>query len=240
MNPRRPTTLEICVDTAAGIATCQADADRIELCSALEVGGLTPGPGLIAAAQTSQVPVFAMIRPRAGDFTFDAMDKATCLDDIAAVRKAGLAGVVLGASVNDKLDHAFLSACIAAAGDMGTTLHRVIDTLPDPVGAVEDAITLGFDRILTSGGALNAADGADVIAQMQRLAGDRIAIMAGSGVNDQNVAAIASTGIRSFHASCGTGLAQDSGTQALGFASATRRVTDASAISRLKRAVQSL
>ena len=91
-------TLEVCVDTAAGIAACQTHADRIELCSALDLGGLTPSAGLIEIARESAVPVHVMIRPRTGDFCYDAHDLSTRLHDIAAARRAGLTGVVLGAS----------------------------------------------------------------------------------------------------------------------------------------------
>ena len=144
--------LEICVDTAAGLdAAIKGGADRIELCSALEVGGLTPTPGLIAYARTSPIPVYAMVRPRPGDFVFDVSDAATMLDDIRAVADAGLAGVVLGASLPDgQLDCATLQTLCAAAQGLGTTLHRAFDLVPDFDAALEMAVNLRFERVLTS------------------------------------------------------------------------------------------
>ena len=117
--------IEVCVDCAEGLAEAVAGgADRIELCSALEVGGLTPSVGLMRTASGCGVPVYAMIRPRAGGFGFSQEDVAVMLADIAAAREAGLAGVVLGAMRGDGLDGAMLGTLTVAAQGMGTTLHR--------------------------------------------------------------------------------------------------------------------
>lgn len=234
--------LEVCVDTASGIVACQADADRIELCSALGAGGLTPSPGLITQARKSGVPVHVMIRPRAGDFDFDAADLAVCEADIHHVKAAGLAGVVLGVARGGGLDDAALTRLIAAAGgQLDCTLHRVIDTLDDPVAAVEHAIALGFRRILTSGGEAAAIDGVARLRTMNAAANGRIEVMAGSGVTPQRVAPIASaTGIRSFHGSCRGAVPQAAGAQRLGFASATRPTTDPLAVKAMKEAVRAL
>ena len=103
-------TLEVCVDTPEGFeAAVAGGADRIELCAALDLGGLTPSPGLMALAAKASTPVYAMIRPRAGDFVFGLGDEAAMLGDIDAVRSAGLAGVVIGANLADgRLDVALL------------------------------------------------------------------------------------------------------------------------------------
>src|SRR5450830_141894 len=148
-------TLEVCVDNAVGLAAAlTGGADRIELCSALDTGGLTPSFGLLRAASASPVPVVAMIRPRGGDFCFDEAEIQLMLDDIDAVAAAGLHGVVLGASLPDgQLDHRTLERLVhrAAAHGLHCTLHRAIDLCPDLEQATVLAIALGFGRILTSG-----------------------------------------------------------------------------------------
>ncbi|WP_377511268.1 copper homeostasis protein CutC [Octadecabacter sp. R77987] len=239
--PPNSAALEVCVDTAEGLSACQIHADRIELCSALELGGLTPSPGLLAIARDSKVPVHAMIRPRAGDFSYDDHDLEACLQDIAAVHAAGLAGVVLGAFKDRELDLVALAKMRAAAGDMACTLHRVIDLVDHPLRALEDAIALGFDRILTSGGAVRAPDGIDGLAALQGAAAGRITVMAGSGVTAQNLGDIAAkTGIYAFHASCSLPVAQGHEEQAFGFATASRNRTDPARIAQMRAAIDAL
>ncbi|MDV7141446.1 copper homeostasis protein CutC [Tropicimonas sp. TH_r6] len=201
-----PLPLEICVDSAEGLAVAEsAGADRVELCAALPLGGLTPGPGLIAAARAAQVPCHAMIRPRPGDFLFEDADLRSCLDDIAAIRAAGLAGVVIGAAGPDaRLDLRALEAMITAAGPMQVTLHRVFDLTPDPFEALEQAIGLGITRILTSGQAPAAPDGIALLKALAQRADRRIEIMAGGGVMAEAAAALIATGVNALHSSCST------------------------------------
>ncbi len=200
----RSLPLEICVDSAEGLAVAgSAGADRVELCAALPLGGLTPGPGLIAAARAAQVPCHAMIRPRPGDFLFEGADLRACLDDIAAIRAAGLAGVVIGAAGADgQLNLPALEKLIAAAGPMQVTLHRVFDLTPDPFEALEQAVGLGIARILTSGQAPTAPDGLALLSDLARHAAGRIEIMAGGGVQAGNAQALLETGVDALHASC--------------------------------------
>jgi len=231
--------LEVCIDDVAGLnASAIGGADRVELCSALDLGGLSPSPGLIAAAAKSSVPVRAMIRPRAGDFHFTEAEVGVMLADIAAVRAAGLAGVVLGAmTARNELDRPILMRLVAAAGGLGKTLHRAIDLLPDPVAAVDLAVDLGFDCILTSGGALTAEAGAAAIAAMVERAAGRIDIMAGSGVRPENAAAIGSaTGADWLHSSCTRAEANGGDIRRFGFGPAERRFTDPDRIRTLKAA----
>ena len=138
MPERGQATLEICVDTPGDFdLALAAGVDRIELCSALGLGGLTPTPGLIRHAASSPVPVYAMIRPRAGNFCFSNSEVDVMMDEIQHVRDAGLAGVVLGASDgHGALDEPVLSVLCQAAQGLGQTLHRVVDTITDPVTAV--------------------------------------------------------------------------------------------------------
>ncbi len=205
MTPDRP-TLEVCVDTPAGLAAALDNgADRIELCSALALQGLTPLPGLMAQAARASQPSYAMIRPREGDFVYGARDLDAMKRDIDAVRAAGLAGVVIGANRSSgELDVETLAVLIGHAAGLGMTLHRAFDLVPDFDAALETAIELGFERILTSGGARSAPEGIERLAALVARAAGRISIMAGAGVKPDNVAdLIARTGVREVHGSCG-------------------------------------
>lgn len=232
------TQLEICVDDAAGLAAALAGgADRIELCSVLELGGLTPQPGLMALAARAPVPVRAMIRPRGGDFVFSAADRDAMLADIEAVRQAGLAGVVLGASLPDgRLDVELLERLVDEAGEMQKTLHRAFDLVPDLAEAIDQAIELGFDTILTSGRARTALEGVEDLALAHELADGRITILAGSGVSAETAPLILNhVKLTALHGACGEPADPDSlPAQRLGFVSPTRRVTSRDKVAALK------
>lgn len=231
--------LEVCVEDAVGLATaCAHGADRIELCSALDLGGLTPSAGLMALAAKADRPAFAMIRPRAGDFCFGPADLAVMEADIDAARRAGLAGVVLGASLPDgRLDIQMLAGLVARAQGLGLTLHRCFDLVPDPAAALEQAIDLGFERILTSGGALRATEGITCLKALLEQAAGRIAIMAGSGVTAASLPAFDGLALRDFHASCTLALPSDGRARAFGFAPPQVRRTDAGAVAALRQAL---
>ncbi len=195
--------LEVCVDNPAGVrAAVRGGADRIELCSALEVGGLTPSAGLMQAAAGCGVPVLAMIRPRSGDFAFSADEVAVMRADIAAARAAGLAGVVLGAARAGALDQGVLADLVAAAQGLDMTLHRAVDLCDDVGAAVEMAVGLGFQRILSSGGAASAGQGLARLAAMIAAAGGRVPIMPGAGVTAETVGLLRALGVSEVHASC--------------------------------------
>jgi len=217
--------LEICVDTPDGLAAAiKGGADRIELCSALSIGGLTPSPGLMRIAAKTGVPVYAMIRPREGDFVFSPGELDQMRRDIDAAHAAGLAGVVLGASEpRGKLDVEALFHLRSHAEGMGATLHRAFDLAPDPFDALETAISLGFERILTSGREKRAVDGLPLLKALIERAGDRLSIMPGSGIRPANtLQVLTETGALEIHASCRTGrqtVAPEA--VALGFASAS-------------------
>lgn len=235
--PQNKPTLEVCIDDAVGLSACQGRADRIELCSALGVGGLTPSFGLMRLARSSTVPIHTMIRPRVGGFEYTNDEVAVMLNDIQATRETGLAGIVIGATHGDRLDIAALRQMRDAAGGLECTLHRAIDLLPDPVQAMEDVIALGFTRILTSGGAPKAADGTATLAALHAASRGRIDIMAGSGVTKDNVADIArATGLRAFHASCSAPAIADANATAFGFSPTDHRQTNPAEIDALRRA----
>ena len=184
--------LEVCVDQLAGLAAAIAGgADRIELCSSLALGGLSPKADLLKLAAASPVPVVARIIPRGGDFCFDTVEVQLMLNDIDAAAHAGLQGVSLGATLRDgRLDQATLARLLARARDHGLacTLHRAIDINPDLAQATRQAIDLGFDRILTSGGAPAASQGINGLLRCFDAAAGRIAIMPGAGIDAANIA----------------------------------------------------
>ncbi|MFT4150331.1 MAG: copper homeostasis protein CutC [Paracoccaceae bacterium] len=231
--------VEICVDDMAGLDEAVAGgAGRIELCSALGLGGLTPSEGFMRAAAGCGVPVFAMIRPRAGDFAFSRAEVAVMERDIDRARKAGLAGVVLGAGLPDgTLDGAVLARLAKASEGMGRTLHRAFDLVPDFDAALETAVGLGFDRILTSGGARKATEGVAVLDRLFRRAAGRIGIMPGSGVTAATVAALRHLPLREIHASCARPVAADARLSWFGFAPPEARRTARAEVAALRAAL---
>lgn len=235
-------TLEICVDDLAGIeAAVRGGADRIELCSALELGGLTPSPALLARAVGTDVPVHAMIRPRAGDFIYDAGEITLIAHDLRRALSLGAAGVVVGALRTDgTLDAEALTRFREAAGKAALVLHRAIDLTPDPVAAVEEACQLGIDKILTSGGEKTVAAGLGTLTRMVEVAAGRLSIIAGSGVTTENAADIVrETGVREVHSSASErGAEPDARSLAFGFAAGPRRTTSAAIVERLRTALE--
>lgn len=234
--------LEICVDSPGGArAAIAGGADRLELCAALELGGLTPSAGLVAAvlpvARAAGVPVHAMVRPRGGDFAYDADDLACAIAEARALTAQGVDGLVFGACRDAELDRAALECWLAAIdAPRALTFHRAVDLLADPVAAVPVIAALGFGYILTSGGAPAAADGLATIGAMAAAAGPGCAIIAGAGVRADNAAAIlTATGVRQLHASASrAGAAPDGKVAALGFGAGPRRTTDPAAVAALK------
>ena len=152
--------LEVCVDSPVGLhAAVAGGADRIELCSSLAVGGLTPSPGFIALAAKSPRPSRAMIRPRVGNYVYSEDEIDVMRRDIDAVRAAGLAGVVIGASLASwHHDEKTITRLAKHAEGLELTLNRTVDLSPDPLAAVDMVAALGFRSILTSGGSLKAPD----------------------------------------------------------------------------------
>lgn len=234
--------LEVAVDDAAGLAAAvQGGAGRIELCSALEVGGLTPSAGLMALAARCGVPVYAMIRPRPGGFRYGADELAVMEADIGAARAAGLAGVVFGALTGGgALDVPAMRRLCAAAAGMGVTLHRAFDLTEDWRAALEAAIGLGVERILTSGHAGSAPAGAARLAEVMAAAAGRITVMPGAGISAETLGALAGLPLREVHASCGAPIVAAPAELAMGFASVGARRTDAGRVAELRRALNAL
>lgn len=182
--------VEICVDNLESVITAnQFPIDRIELCSALAVGGLTPNLGFIQQAQQiSTIPLALMIRPRAGDFLYSEDEIQIMLNDIATAKQLGIQAVVFGAlSANSEIDLATTELLVKASQGMEITFHRAFDLCKDPFVALEQLIDLGCHRILTSGQAETAFAGIPVIQQLVKQANGRIQIMAGCGINADNI-----------------------------------------------------
>ena len=199
------TKLEVCIDNLAGLEACiQGNADRIELCSSLIHNGLTPEVNLMRQASYAEIPVRVMVRPKSGNFHYSSQDLRQMKDDIDMARSFGFEGVVFGATlVNESIDQIFLEKLVTHAFGLKKTLHRAIDTISDPVGAVNIAVNLGFDCILSSGGFDTANEGLLVLKEMHSIARGKIEIMPGSGVNPENAQKIAkSSNFNWIHSSC--------------------------------------
>ena len=232
--------LEACVDSVEGmLAALAGGADRIELCSALEVGGLTPSSGQMRKAAVLPLPVHALIRSRAGDFCFCADEIGAMIEDIRTAGEVGLAGVVIGVARQDgTLDVEVLSRMVEAAGPMSVTLHRVFDLVPDFERAVEEAIELGCDRILTSGGAVDAPTGVDTIAKIAGMAAGRIGILPAAGITAKNVMPLlCRLPVKEIHSACAVERPLDIRAVELGFGHPTRFVTSTEEVRALKAAL---
>lgn len=200
-----PLALELAIQDPAGMHVArEIGAARVELCQALALGGLTPSPATVEMALAAAGPdgpqVHVLVRPRGGDFHYDRDELALTARDIRFVLGAGAHGIVIGAQDSEgALDRDALAMLIDAAGSAPTTLHRAIDVTPDPVAALRVAIELGMTRVLSSGAASRAVDGLDVLRALVTEAAGRIEIMAGSGVDAENAAAIAASGVDALH-----------------------------------------
>ncbi len=195
---------ESCVDSvAAAVASAAGGAGRIELCANLDVGGTTPPVALVArAVADTRVPVFAMVRPRGGHFVYSRAEALAMLRDVRAMADAGANGIVVGALTIDRtIDRPLMERLVEAARPLPVTCHKAFDDTVDLVAALDVLLSLGVDRVLTSGGVATAAAGAHVIAELVRHAGDALVVVAGGGVRAANVVdVVRATGVREVHA----------------------------------------
>lgn len=178
-----------CADFESVLAAANFGADRVELCSGLGEGGMTPSYGLIRkAVSVPRIKVHVLIRPRPGDFVYTADEVEIMVDDIKTARRLGADGVVIGALNPDgTIDTATVSRLVKAAGPLNITFHRAFDLCRDPEEALETIIGLGCRNLLTSGQAPTAFEGIDMLHRLSSLAGDRLRIIAASGVRASNV-----------------------------------------------------
>jgi copper homeostasis protein len=186
----------------SALAAERAGADRIELCVNLGEGGTTPSTGLTAAVvDGTHLPVFVLIRPRAGDFVYADDEIDLMSRDIATAGIIGVAGIVTGALTSGySVDVEQTRALVKSAAGLPVTFHRAFDAAMSKSDALEQLIDLGVTRVLTSGGATTAMEGAVVISALVDQAQDRMAIIAGGGIREHNVRdVIARTGVRDVH-----------------------------------------
>ena len=196
--------VEIAIQGADGARVARANgASRIELCTALSLGGLTPSIGTVEAVVAGgSGDVHVLVRSRPGDFVFGVDDIDIMVRDIDAVIQAGASGVVVGAlTAEGAPDRAALREFVKAAGDGTVTFHRAIDVCDDTAAAIDALVDLGVHRVLTSGRAASSVDGVDVLRRMVDASAGRLEIMAGGGVTPGSIPALAATGIDAVHLS---------------------------------------
>ena len=194
---------EVCVDAVAGAGRPPSGgADRIELCAALETGGLTPSIGLQeAVADACELPRHVLIRPRQGDFCWDVDEIDQMVRDIRAAVAAGAAAAVIGALTSrGEVDIDATARLRDAADGSPVTFNRAFDLVGDQATALDVLRRLGIRRVLTSGGSRTALEGVTRLAELVRRAGDDITILAGAGITPVNAAEVVRTaGVREIH-----------------------------------------
>lgn len=195
--------VEACVDAIdASLEAERGGAGRLELCGELLQGGVTPSAGLIAAVRERvKIPLFVLIRPRTGDFLYSADERDVMLRDIAIAESLGADGVVVGAlTANGDVDVEMIRALKDAARPMQVTFHRAFDFARDQDSAITALLEAGVDRVLTSGGAPSALEGAAALKRLNERAGDVMTILAGGSITPSNVAEVVRlSGVREVH-----------------------------------------
>ena len=199
----KPLKIEICVEGIDGLmAAQQAGADRVELCASLLEGGLTPSLGTIRAALAhASIPFHVIIRPRGGDFLYSELEFESMLEDVKAIGKLGVAGIVIGCLTPEgKIDEPRTRALVEAAGPMAVTCHRAFDMTDNFAEAIEALVRCGVDRVLTSGQRDTALEGADILRHTVKAAEGRILVMACGALDEANIAQVLqSTGVDELH-----------------------------------------
>jgi copper homeostasis protein len=222
--------LEISVDgLGKAMSAERGGADRIELCADLSVGGLTPSRELLSTVREKvRIPIFSMIRPRAGDFVYIPSEFQAMKQSIAEAKESGMDGLVLGIlRMGYRVDVARTKELVELARPLPVTFHRAFDECTDLREALEAVIQTGAARILTSGGASGALQGAAVLAGLIHLSRDRITILPGGGISASNIADLARrAGAREFHSGLSSALPYSSA-DFHAFESEVRKLADA-------------
>ena len=199
---KRP-LIEICLeDVQSVIAAQKGGADRVELCSDLFEGGLTPTIGtVLTALEMASIPINCMIRPRGGDFCYSDIEYEVMKQDVLAFKQAGVNGVVFGILTPEgDVDKKRCNELIELARPLSVTFHRAFDMTRDPYRALEDLIELGVDRVLTSGQEASVPEGIELLAELVKISGDRIIVMPGCGITERNFDRIRKQiGAREYH-----------------------------------------
>jgi copper homeostasis protein len=200
--------LEICVESVDhAIAAERGGADRIELCSDLSSGGITPSAGCMQTARRHLgIPIHVLIRPRPGDFEYSDRELEIMRNDILAAKQIGMNGVVLGVlQENTRVDVERTKALVELAHPLPVTFHRAFDASENLETSLEDVIQTGASRILTSGGQARATDAIAILARLVQMSGERILIMPCGGITSENVVEIIRmTRAHEVHSSAGT------------------------------------
>ena len=181
--------LECCAASVESAVRAElGGAGRVELCSALELGGVTPSSASIKLARERiDIPLFVLVRPRGGDFHYSPVEIEVMKADVAAARDLGADGIVLGTLREDgTVDVERTAELIEASGGASITFHRAFDSTPDPLAALETLRELGVNRILTTGGAARAEESLAELEKLAKAAADRIGILPGGGINHEN------------------------------------------------------
>lgn len=245
---KRKRVLEICTGDPAGVlAAIAGGADRVELCSGLAEGGLTPSVGMIRFS-APRITTNVLIRPRSGDFVYTAEELAVMEQDVKISADSGAAGIVTGVLTRDgDVDIEACRRLLKGAEGLENTFHRAFDLTRDPFKALEEIISLGFKRILTSGQKSSALLGASMIAKLNRRAAGRIILLAGAGVTPVNAAeVIRQSGVDELHASARSlhpSAMSYSGSASMGSADATdgsRLATDPQVVADIRKAILNL
>ena len=195
---------EVCANSVEScLAAQKGGADRVELCAGIPEGGTTPPYGDIALAREllTSTRLHVIIRPRSGDFLYSPLEQRIMLKDIEMARQLGADGVVFGCLTADgEVDRTLMKQLMKASEGMSVTFHRAFDVCRDPKKALEEIISLGCNRILTSGQQPTAEKGISLLKELEEQAAGRIILLAGCGVNENNIRQIAQeTGIHEFH-----------------------------------------
>lgn len=197
--------LEICANSVeSSLAAEKGGADRVELCDNLLEGGTTPSIGtVIQARKFLSIQLHVIIRPRGGDFLYNPSELEIIKHDIKECKNQGVDGVVFGVLKPDGcIDNEICSQLINLSYPMKTTFHRAFDMVKDPISSLKDLISNGFDVLLTSGLQNKAEQGCEMIAKLIHMADNKIDIMPGSGINEDNILDIATiTKAKNFHVS---------------------------------------
>ncbi len=196
--------LEICASNYQSAINAQnAGAHRIELCSELAVGGITPSYGLIKQTMKNlKIPVFVLIRPRSGNFTYSNSDFEIMKQDIKICKQLGCKGIVSGIlNLDNTIDIERTKALIELSKPMAFTFHRAFDRTPNPFDALSTLLDLKVDRILTSGQATSAEKGILILQQLLELANNKLTVLPGSGINPKNVLIFKGAGFKEIHCS---------------------------------------
>lgn len=196
--------LEICATSIqSAVNAQQAGAHRIELCSELAVGGITPSYGLIEQVLKSvNIPVFVLIRPRSGNFTYTDAEFEVMKSDIEQYKKMGIHGIVSGVlQKNNTIDIERTQELIALSKPLSFTFHRAFDWVENPLEALDQLIKLGVHRILTSGQHQTAEKGLELLIQLKKIADNQLTILPGGGINFENAPLFKQNGFQEIHAS---------------------------------------